>query len=133
MGLGLAVLIINLYLWWTPNQYGDYHTEVGVIEFVERNSSWLLIAGGAFLTASAFFLIRPSPRPRLASEGLSAILVFESLSLFFLLFVVMLYWIPYQRWPKNLALLRHIKTLPFTYGVSFFAAAFIALLLAAIS
>jgi len=133
MALGLAVLGINLYLWRTPSQYGDYQTEVGVIAFVERNASWLLIAGGAFLTASAFFLIRPKEPPKLASEGLQAILVFESLSLFFLLFVVMLYWTPYQQWPKNLVLLRHIKTIPFTYGVSFFTAAFIALLLAAIS
>jgi hypothetical protein len=108
-----------------------------VIEFVERNASWFLIASGAFLTASSFFLTRPPgvptslPAPSRAREGLIAVLGLESASLLFLLFVVLLYWIPPD--PVQLARLRHLKTLPFTYSVSFFAAAFTALVIAAAS
>lgn len=106
-----------------------------MIEFVERNSSWFLIASGTFLTAASFFLTRPpgspSRLPMLAREGLTAVLTFESLSLFLLLFVVSLYWIPPD--PKKLARLRHLKTVPFIYGVSFFAAAVTALFKAALS
>ena len=84
---------------------------------------------------SAFFLTRPPGStvkpPGLARQGLVAVLTFESASLFFLLFAVSLFWIPPQ--PKNLALLRHLKTVPFMYGVSFFAAAITALIKAALS
>lgn len=137
IGIGFVVLVINLFLWWNPRDYADYKTEVVVIEFVERNASWFLIASGAFLTAASFFLTRPPgtspmlPPPPLARQGLIAVLGFESASLLLLLFVVLLYWIPPD--PKRLARLRHLKTLPFTYSVSFFAAAFTALVIAATS
>lgn len=135
VGMGLVVLLINLCLWWAPKGYAGYETEVKVIEFVERNAGWFLIASGAFLTAASFFLTRPPGAlltpPLLAREGLVAILAFESASLFCLLFVVSLYWTPPN--PKSLARLRHLKTVPFTYGVSFFAAAFTALVAAAMS
>lgn len=132
LALGIFVLVGNLLLWWKPGQYADYSTEVEVIEFVERNSSWFLIASGTFLTAAAFLLTRTQPPPR-ALPGLLPVLIFESASLVCLLLVVMLYWIPYQRMPRRLALLRHLKTVPFTYGVGFFAAAFIALVLSVAS
>jgi len=106
---------------------------VEVIEFVERNSSWFLIASGTFLTAAAFFLTRAGAPSLTPHPGILTVLWFEGASLMCLLLVVMLYWIPYRPFPKNLILLRHLKTLPFTYGVSFFAAAFIALGLAVIS
>lgn len=122
--IGCFVLGANLWLWRHPERYASYETEVTIIEFVERNSGWFLIASGTFLIAAASFLNRPGST---ASLSFPAVLFFESLSLFLLLFVVSLYWIPYRPAPKNLALLRHIKTVPFTYSVSFFAAALLAL------
>ena len=131
--IGALVLGINLWLWWSPQRYASYQTEVEVIEFVERNSSWFLIASGTFLTAASFFLTRAGTPSSTPHPGILTFLFFEGASLMFLLLVVMLYWIPYQPFPKNLARLRHFKTIPFTYAVSFFAAAFIALVLAATS
>jgi hypothetical protein len=137
--IGSLVLGVNLCLWWRPKGFTTYKTEVRVIEFVERNSSWFLVASGTLLTAASLFLTRPTldmaaklgELPVLAKQGLVAVVVFESVSLFWLFLVVSLYWVPPD--PKELVFLRHLKTLPFSYGVSFFAAAISALLAAVMS
>lgn len=133
--IGLLALVANLWLWWSPMGFATYETEVEVIEFVERNSSWFLVASGTLLTAAALFLTRSTegglPPPPLAREGLLVVVMFELASLLCLFLVVSLYWVPPD--PKKLALLRHLKTVPYSYGVSFFAAAITALVVAVMS
>lgn len=126
--VGATVFVVNILLWWAPGRYSDYSTEVTVIEFVERNASWFLFASGTFLGGGSFFFNFLHMEPE-RSPFVSAFITFISLSVFCLLPVVSLYWMPYQENPKRLVILRHLKTIPFAFGVGFFAAALLALLL----
>ena len=54
------------------------------------------------------------------------------LSLIFLSFVLLLYWIPDRDKPRDLVRLRHFKSVPFTYAVSFFLAGLMTITTAAL-
>ena len=114
--LGIGVLGWNAWRWKNEkeNLCGDYDTEVGIIEFAERNTSYLLIAISfiSYLTSGQagvkeyFFLISLF----LAVGG-----------------VLPLYWIPKNK-VENLMLLRHLKTIPYTYSICFFLSGIISVL-----
>ncbi len=137
-GIGAFVFVANIFLSLSSGRFTNYQTEVQVIEFVERNASWFLVASGTFLGGGSFyfnFLHRADgalPASRSLGESapfVSAFILFISLSVFCLLPVVSLYWVPYQESPYKLVILRHLKTIPFAFGLGFFAAAMLALLL----
>lgn len=125
--LGATILSANLALWWESQPFGDYATELGVIEFVERNCSWFLLASGTFLAGGSLYFNFHLKDPRF----LTAFVTFMSLAILAVLPVASVYWVPKEEPPKKLVLLRHFKTIPFTYAVCFFAAAVLALLLSA--
>jgi len=111
-------IVTNLWLWRKKRECSDYRTEVDVIAFVERNASFFLIGSSAVFLFASF-----------AMGGLGLrfpfqpFIFYETLSLVFLSIVLLLYWIPYTQRPMELLKLRHYKTVPFIYAVSFFLAA----------
>ncbi len=109
-GLGIFILCWNAWRWSSINLCGDYKTEVGIIEFAERNTSYLLIAISFisyFMGAKEYYFL---------------------LSLYFAVGGVLpLYWIPKNK-VKNLMFLRHIKTIPYTYAICFFLMGIVSIL-----
>ena len=126
--LGSIPFVSNMILWVRPGGYANYQIEVTVIEFVERNASWFLIASAIALGGGSFFF-RNFPEGIDETPYMTSFVIFISLSLLSLLPVVQVYWIPYEDDPKHLVWLRHLKTVPFAFGAGFFAAAAVALLL----
>ena len=128
--MGATPLAINFLQFSPPTRFGDYKTEVEVIAFVERNASWFLIASGSFLAWSAlFFRGFGDIIPAADLQGpIFSFLIFEALAILFILPVLLLFWMPNNDPPRELVILRHIKTLPYTYAVGFFAAAVVALI-----
>lgn len=116
-------LLINTKIWWKPRSFGDYKTEVSVIEFVERNVGPLITANS--IVMSITFLAYA----RLMGEfPPTAFTIYEMFSISFACLVLPLYWIPSDS-PKDLVRLRHVKTLFFFYSIYFLFAALITLAL----
>lgn len=126
--LGCTIgLLVNMKIWWEPRPFRDYETEVGVIEFVERNVGPLITANS--IVMSITFLAYA----RLFEEFPPvAFAVYEILSISFACLVLPVYWIPSDS-PKDLVKLRHVKTLFFFYSIFFLFAALITLALCMIS
>lgn len=128
--LGFFTLIINAYLSRNHN-YATYEIEVKIIEIVERNASWFLVGSSAIFTWASLAKTALD-----LSFAITPFVIYVALSIIFLCFVILLYWTPYQsngnnensESAKNLGRLRHCKTVPFTYAVSFFSAALLIIL-----
>lgn len=118
-----VILLSNLFLWRGVVGYKDYMVELTAIEFVERNSSYVSSAiYGVIVMASAILAVKNTIF--LPKE----FIIFESLAFIFVVVGTFpLYWIPAKkvRW---LVLLRHLKTVPFTYSIAFFLSGLLTLL-----
>ena len=126
--LGIFTLLVNGFLA-RSEVFSSYATELAVIEFVERNSSWFLVG-----SASIFAWASLAKGSLGLAFALTPFLIYVTLSLLLLSFSILLYWNPYD--PKeagDLGRLRHWKTIPFTYAVSFFTAAILTLLVGTLS
>ena len=84
---------------------------------VGRNAG-LFFVGSSAVFVFASFAIRDLGLP----VSFSGFIIYETLSIICLSFVLLLYSIPHVRDPRDLVRLRHFKTIPFTYAVSFFLA-----------
>jgi len=125
--LCILIMCLNLVIWmFSPKYKDDYKTEVRVAEFVDRDASYIVLA------ISVVILLVKS-----ISQGdqqtipilLKDFYIFHFLALAFLIIGVLpLYWIPSDKisW---LIILRHIKTVPYSYAVSLFLAGLISLFL----
>jgi ABC-type uncharacterized transport system permease subunit len=124
--MGTIVLGINAQLSRQTQFTGSYKFEGYAIEFVERNSSWFLIGSSALFAWAS--LVNGS-----LGLGISLVpfVIYESLCISLLTPSILLYWIPYTTDPETahgVGRLRHYKTIPFTYAVSFFVAAVLTIL-----
>lgn len=124
--LCIVILFLNLRIWWSYPKYTDeykYKTELRVAEFVDRDASYIVLA------ISVIILVVNS-----ISQGdqqtipiLRQFYIFQFLALASLIIGVLpFYWIPSDKisW---LIILRHIKTVPYSYAVSFFLAGLISI------
>jgi len=122
--IGLLPLMSNLFHWWTKQEYQNYITEVKIIEFVERNANYLILA----LTAICFLsqAITTTKQIALSME----FILFISLSFIFLIgFVLPLIWAqPSNNNSKELVFLRHFKTVFYTYALGCTCGAVISLI-----
>ena len=122
----IVILVVNLLLWKDIDKVDDpdnYDKELQKIQYVERNAAHMVTSiTGVLLIATAISAIKSnSPIP-------SEAILFESLA--FICAVVGVlpkYWIP-SRKPYWLVILRHLKTVPFTYAISLFLGGLIILL-----
>lgn len=106
--IGLSVMVFHIFHWSGKYISPGYKTEVNLIEFAERNTSYLLI-GISFLNYMAtkeYFLL---------------------IAMYFSLIVLFLWWIEAGK-KEQLVILRHSKTLPYTYAICFFLAGIVAIL-----
>lgn len=112
--LGIVILIANLITWLCCSTYEDYRTEVQVIEFVERNASHIIIA-----ISVVFLAIQVLPKE---IKLPSAFTYYSVFALTLSVIPLILVWMPSKKvhW---LVILRHIKTIPYSYAISFFIAA----------
>ena len=115
--VGVA-LLSNLVLWKKGSAYSSSESELKIIDVLERHASFFLIGSSA-----VFVFASLSIRDLGLKFSVSAFIIYETLSLICLSTVLLLYWIPAESKPENLVLLRHLKTIPFTFAVSFFLAA----------
>jgi len=125
--VALTTLFWNAYVSWKHAKQAKYQTELGVIELVEKNAG-LFLVGSSAIFVFASFAIRDLRLP----VSFSGFIIYETLSLIFLSFVLLLHWIPDPDKPLDLARLRHFKSVPFTYAVSFFLAALMTVTTAAL-
>jgi len=124
---GIVSLGVNAYLSRNQSLSSTYETEQKMIESVERNSSWFLLG------SSGIFAWATLARQSLGiTSSAVPFIIYISASLIFLSPVILLFWIPHPE-PRNLGRLRHWKTIPFTYAVSFFTAAVLTLLVGVLS
>ena len=134
--VGLWPLISNRYHWLEEPRYGSYSTEVKIIEFVERNGNYLIFAFTALsILAQAIISMRAVNASIMKEMAKPVVLPVEFLIFIFLavIFVVgcvlPLIWAP----PKNgdardLAQLRHFKTVFYSYALGCTIGAVIALI-----
>lgn len=106
--LGMSVMIFHIIHWRDEYKSPGYKTEVDLIEFAERNTSYLLIGISFlnFMVTKEYFLL---------------------IAMYFSLIVLFLWWISEGK-KEQLVLLRHIKTLPYSYAICFFLAGIVAIL-----
>lgn len=119
----IIVLISNALLWAVAPSYKSYEEELSVIQFVERHAGVVVTA----ITASIFigFAISaiktqaPLPEAFILFQSAAFISAFGG--------VLPLFWIPSNKvhW---LVMLRHIKTVPFSFAISLFLGGLIILL-----
>jgi len=124
----IPIIFGTITLWWNYRLIGikeesieqedKYKTEVNIIEFVERNSNYIILGITALLFASGFL-----------SEKYYSLLknsnfvFFIGLSLTFSICGVLpLIWMPKQKEPKYLRWLRHFKTIWYTFSIYLFLA-----------
>lgn len=118
--IGIGILAANLIIWLRYPTCEDYPTEAKSIGFVERNASRVVIATSVvFLAGQAF------PGEIELPHAFTYYSVFALISS---VIALVLIWMPSKkvRW---LVTLRHIKTVSFSYAVSFFIAALMSWLL----
>ena len=122
--LCILIMCLNLLIWMFSSKYkGNYKTELRVAGFVDRDASYIILA------ISVVILVVQS-----ISQGdqqtipiLRDFYIFQFLALASLIIGVLpLYWIPSDKisW---LIILRHIKTVPYSYAVSLFLAGLISI------
>jgi hypothetical protein len=129
---GFYPLIWNYVLWKNEQQYADYRTEVEVIEFVERNANYLILALTAVsILASIIVTAIVSVNKEIKLWELIPVefFWFQGFSLLFALIGVFpLIWTPpIGEDAKLLVRLRHTKTICYTYAIFFLAAGIIGL------
>ena len=113
----LAILGANWWFWKKPCSYEDYAQEVKIIEFVERNAGWLILAITVVIIAL---------QPLVKEKGIRGqVINYQLWALIFAILTLALIWIPSNR-PDWLVWLRHIKTIFFSYAISWFIAGIIA-------
>jgi len=118
--MGIVIIAANLITWLCCSTYEDYLTEVKAIGFVERNASRVVLAASVvFLAGQAL------PKEIELPHAFTYYSVFAMISS---VIALVLIWMPSKkvRW---LVTLRHIKTVSFSYAVSFFIAALLSWLL----
>jgi len=106
--IGIFVMIWHVFHWWEEYRSPGYKTEISLIEFAERNTSYLLI-GISFLN---YMVIK---------EYFLLIAMYTSLIVLFLLYVS-------ESKKEKLVMLRHWKTLPYTYAICFFLSGIVSIL-----
>lgn len=122
--LCILIMCLNLLIWMLyPKYKHGYETELRVAEFVDRDASYIVLA------ISVVILVVKS-----ISQGdqqtipiLRDFYIFQFMALASLIIGVLpLYWIPPDKisW---LIILRHIKTVPYSYAVSLFLAGLISI------
>lgn len=114
-------LLVNAIIWWRDRSFGDYPTEVTIIEIVEGHVERLALAISIVLFVAA--MMRVLYLSFILYEILALACAFGG--------VLPLYWIPCDT-VKNLVKLRHIKTIPYFYSIFFFIAGLISLAVAII-
>jgi hypothetical protein len=115
--LCLIILGINWWIWREPCSYEKYAQEVKIIEFVERNAGWLILA----ITVVMIVL-----QPLIRKKGIQGqVINYQLWALIFAILTLALIWVPSNR-PDWLVRLRHIKTIFFSYAISLFIAGIIA-------
>ena len=135
VGVGALALVSNLILLRGGSFSAEYENEVKAIDFVERHASFFLVGSSA-----VFFFASFSFRDLGLRFSFPAFVIYETLSLICLSTVLLLYWFPHERdTAKNervaaqrLARMRHVKTIPFAFAVSFFLAALMIITTAAL-
>ena len=122
----ILILAVNLSLWINLDVLHDcnnYDKELEKLQYVERNAAHMVNAiTGLLLIAAAISVMKKNA---LIPPD---VIIFES-SAFICVVVGVLpkYWIPSKR-PFWLVILRHCKTVPFTYAISLFLGGLIILL-----
>ena len=118
-----AILISNLLLWIVATTYEEFERESNRIEFVERNAAHMITAiTGSLIIAAAISAMKS--QVSLPKE----FIIFQSIAFICTAVGVLpLYWIPSER-THWLVMLRHFKTVPFTYGISLFLGGLLILL-----
>lgn len=118
-----VILIANALLWVAAPSYENYEVEVPVIQFVERNAAHVVTAiTGSILIAVAISAIKsqaPIPKEFILFQAAAFICAVVG--------VLPLYWIPSKKvhW---LVILRHLKTVPFSYAIVLFLTGLVILL-----
>lgn len=122
----IMILALNLLLWTNLEVVHDcekYDKELEKLQYVERNAAHMVNAiTGLLLIAAAISVMKQNA---FIPKG---VIIFESIA--FVCAVVGVlpkYWIPSQK-PFWLIILRHMKTVPFTYAISLFLGGLIILL-----
>lgn len=122
----IFILITNLFLWKNLEDVHDcdqYENELNKLQYVERNAAHLVTAiTGLLLIAAAISDLKGNASIPKSST------MFESIA--FICAVVGVlpkYWIPSKK-STWLIMLRHLKTLPYTYSVALFLGGLITLL-----
>lgn len=123
-GVCVFYLISNAWIWRKPRSYESYKTEVDIILFVERNASILALAISMLILFTGAGVV--------GIEAPPAFIWYLFLALTFTICGVLpLYWIPSKE-VEDLVRLRHIKTVPLFYAISFFLAGFLSVAIASI-
>lgn len=113
----------NMLLWCGPISYEKYDVELDAIKFVETNAAHMVtaIAGTLVIAAAISAIKNQTPLPK-------EFIVFQSVAFICAVVGVLpLYWVPSRR-VNCLVMLRHLKTVPFTYAISLFLAGLLRLL-----
>ena len=122
----LIILIANMLLWKSIERNEDcenYDKELQKIQYVERNAAHMVTAiTGVLIIAAAISAMKGNtPIPK-------DVIMFESTA--FICSVVGVlpkYWIPSKK-SHWMVVLRHLKTVPFTYAISLFLSGLLTLL-----
>ena len=122
----IVILLINMFLWSDPDRDAEcdnYEKELAKIQYLERNAAHMVTAiTGALIIAAAISAIKENaPVP-------GDVILFESAA--FICAVVGVlpkYWIPSKK-GEWMMILRHLKTVPFTWAISLFLAGLLMLL-----
>jgi len=119
----LFILISIISFWRVAISYEKYEVELRLIETVEKHAAHMV-------TAISTVLIIAAAISAIKGQALlpKEFILFESMAFICAVVGVLpLYWIPSQNvhW---LVMLRHLKTVPFTYSISLFLAGLLVLL-----
>jgi len=117
--MGIISMLINAIIWRKKRCFGDYETEVIVIEIVEGHVRPLVLAISVVILIATNLNVMP---PAFIGYTISALVcAFCG--------VLPLYWIPCDT-VEALVKLRHLKTIPFFYAIFFFSAGLLSLITA---
>ena len=120
---GMFVLWRNYDIWQHAIEIEEYPREVCLIEFVERNANYVILGITALFIASELIF-------RDKVVDLTGFYSFQIFSLIFSIgFVLPLLWKPHKDGDSSsLVILRHWKTVWYTYSIYFFLSATLALM-----
>lgn len=112
-------MLCNAKIWWEERSFGDYPTEVNIIEIVEGHVRPLVLAISVVLLIATGLKVMP---PAFIWYEISALICACC-------GILPLYWIPCDM-VEDLVRLRHWKTIPYFYSIFFFLAGLLSLLTA---